>query len=378
MIELETEITDAIAVFERDLARARSRRIEKERAEAPLPIHPSPPKPQLSPSHDGGSGSLTSSPEVISKSELPDSDVVMVERNPGIGVQGSSEPDEKVSNAGLVVEEKPAPTEIVGTEAIPAVSESAGLAIDLQPGPALIPKVPSPQKQPSPQQQENDDFNISDIPDIPTADMDFESMFDDLDAQHPPGDATGGGATEINFDLDFSGEAFTMGNETTVPDASNGATNTANDLNAVADHPREDINTLLPGLENLVGDTSGIGDIAMIDIPATTSAESNGVTSIIAQAPPASTQITNLTADCASAQAPTHDLSKVTEAAGVMDDFFNFNTDASASGGATGTGNDLGDSIFDDLLGSDWADGGASGSGDVKSTDFEDWFKDAS
>ena len=376
MVELDIEITDAIAVFERDLARARSRRIEKERAEAVLPIHPSPPKPQPSRSPNGGSGSLGSSPEIISKSEVPDTDVVMVGNNPDTGVHAGSEPAGDAPDTAPVAEAKATDSEVTATDTMPLDSRSVGLAIDLKPESTSAPKAPSSEKQPSLEQPQNDNFNISDIPDIPTTDMDFESMFDDLSAQGPTGGANGE-VTDLNFDLDFPSGAFTNANETAVPNVDNGETFTANDQNAMTDQPSEDINTLLPGLENLVGDASGMGDIAMIDFPTTTASDSNGTANTAAQALPTSTQTATPALAGTSAQAPNNDTSTASEVA-AMDNLFNFNTDASAEGGATGNENNLGDSTFDDLLGSDWANGGAGGSGEVKLTDFEDWFKDVS
>ena len=371
-----------------------------ERAKAVSSTHPSPPKSQRSPDL-GVEGSMISSPEVILKSELPDADVVMIEPIPTNNAERPDEHPEKLIDMAFKIDEKAPKPEIVASDATLVLSESTDLATDSKPdlpsAPDLtspVPRAPSPSHQApsptrhsSPNQQQNAGYNVSNVVNLPATDVDFESMFDDIGAERPS-DGASQGVTDLNFDLDFSADTFANTNDNAVLDLNGGGTAAAHEKNATTDQPSEDINTLLPGLENLVGDSSGIGDISMMDFTATNAAGSIGATDPVSQVPPTQGDLSIDATDAGlSIQAPakpSHPGATAAAAAAVapvsdLDDLFNFATDASSERGAGANIdiNNLGDSTFDDLLGSDWGDGVAGGSGEVKLTDFEDWFKDA-
>ncbi len=151
----------------------------------------------------------------------------------------------------------------------------------------------------------------------------FESMFNDI--EQPTN------ASSLDFDLGFSNSQDLLNNPVFDNiDLSN--TEEATALNATS---AEDINTLLPGLENYVNDG---GDFSMIDFPPATMPE--------------------LTA--ATTNAPTE------------------STTAGANNtGGTGQAAEMApmESNFDDLFGSgDWAGDGDMGDGAMVDFD-EDWFK---
>lgn len=151
----------------------------------------------------------------------------------------------------------------------------------------------------------------------------FESMFND--SEQPTN------ASSLDFDLGFSNSQDLL-NDPVFDNIDMGNTEEATNLNATS---AEDINTLLPGLENYVNDG---GDFSMIEFPPTTIPELTIAT-------------TNAPAE------PT--------AAGVK------------NMGGTGQAAEMApmESNFDDLFGSgDWAGDGDMGDGAMVDFD-EDWFK---
>ena len=92
-----------------------------------------------------------------------------------------------------------------------------------------------------------------------TADDDFDSMFADTTAN--PNDV-------VNFDLDFSTDQA-VSQDLLSGNAFGNVGPSADDLGSINQASSEDINTLLPGLENYVNEDgeSGGDDFAMIDIP---------------------------------------------------------------------------------------------------------------
>ena len=348
--------------MERDIARARARRIEKERAEAKLAVLSAPVKPQSSPAPNRATGSLYSSPEVISKSELPDADIVMVDHDTSLRGGSGNESDMKEDATG--VKTKGPDTEVAGTDAMPMDSQSAGLAIDLKPS---VPssKAASPSKQPSPAQPQIDTFDPPNITDKPATDIDFDSMFNDLG---------GGGVVQgenkavmdLNFDLDFSDPAFANA-QNPVPLNTSGVDGTTGpDNNVSADHPNEDINTLLPGLENLVGDPATLMDLSAMNLPNGnsdgTAPNIQGVLASIEPLPNAPVGGVGLP--------PTNDNSAKDSTS--IDNLFNLN-DVTTVGGS-GSDNAMADSTFDDLLEGDWNSGGGGAGGEVSTADIDSWF----
>ena len=353
--------TDAISVIERDIARARARRIEKERAAAKLTILSAPVKPQSSPAPNGATGSLYSSPELISKSELPDAEIVMIDHDTSVRGGSGNESDIKEDAIGLKT--KSPDIEVTGTDAMPANSQSAGLAIDLKPS---VPssKAASPSKQPSPAQPQIDTFDPSNLADKPVTDIDFDSMFNDLGGDSAvQGDNKA--VMDLNFDLDFSDPAFANAQNPVSLNTSGVDGTSGPDNNVSADHPNEDINTLLPGLENLVSDPAALMDLSAMNLPNSnsdgTAPNIQGVLASIEPLPnPSMAGAGPLPINDNSAKDPTS-----------IDNLFNLN-DVTAVGGS-GSDNAMADSTFDDLLGGDWNSGGG-GAGGVSTADIDSWF----
>ena len=303
---------------------------------------------------------MISSPEIISKSELPDSDVVMVDPKPFIQGGASSE----VDTDAMAVDQKIAAPEAVATDTMPVDSHSAGLAIELKPSTPGS-KAPSPAKQPSPSQQPQKD--ISAISDTPTTDMNFESMFEDTSGQGST-EAAGGAAMNLNFDLDFSTDTFMNETGATGAGVIIGDIAPLPDSNTVAEQNNEDINTLLPGLENLVGDPSGVVDVSKVDFPMSNGPDKTSAEGQVAlnSIEPSAFPVTS----SSESAPPAVDATATT----AIDSLYNVSNAAPADG--VGGSDMMADTTFDDLLGTEWADGGGVGGGEVNSTDFEDWFTD--
>ncbi|KAL8794617.1 MAG: hypothetical protein Q9195_002813 [Heterodermia aff. obscurata] len=296
--EIEVEILRAKAVMERDLKKLRAKRAEKEKAASIL-------------TQPAGVMKNTSSKMVTKKSPSA------MEKDT-IGVKQEDEPaqkpqptDESKADRDTPAEEQKAdlatlknePVTIngldtAGMQAVATTNQpidldpSAGLAINLQPD-LQVPKAPTPKAEepaskPSDQSQPAPAQNTPEAPQSQQQDpAPFESMFTDL--EHPSG------PTSLDFDLGFpptSTDAPDLLMDDSIFNTMPAAPTTTDDqiqiqpqtLNTTA----EDIDTLLPGLDNYVNDPA---DFSMLDlsIPTTTTAPENTTTA----APPPPAQNTN-------------------------------------------------------------------------------------
>ena len=213
---------------------------------------------------------------------------------------------------------------VIGTgQGMPQDSKnSAGLAITLPSDPAL-----KGQDQPK-----NEDQQLADGFNAPDAMMDtsdaanvefFESMFND--------DLVSADDT-LNFG-DFGFSMDTNTNQTINSDSTLQNSSLPNvDINNMASTSNEDINSLLPGLENYVTGS----DFSNIGMPATS-------------AQPDTSQGTTAMASNSSA-APTADATGPTADNSTLDDsFFDFNFDMNNTGG-----DEMGDGTLDDFESFDW------------------------
>ena len=295
--------------MERDLKKLRAKRAEKERA-----------------------ASILTQPAGVVKNT---SSAVGTKKSPSamemdtLGIKEEAEPaqptNEIKAEEDIVVEEhKPdlqpnEPVTINGIETVglqPAASAtqpidldpSAGLAINLQPdlqaSKAPTPKAEEPASKSSDQSQSALALNPAEAQPTATQDPDpapFESMFTDLENPSGP--------TSLDFDLGFppaSTDAPDLLMDDTIFNSMPAAASNIDDqiqtqtLNTTA----EDIDTLLPGLDNYVNDPA---DFSMLDLTIPTAASTAPETTTTATAainnsapPPAQPQIANI--DAAGAQ----------------------------------------------------------------------------
>ena len=305
---------------------------------------------------------MYSSPEVISKSELPDADIVMIDHDISLRGGSGNEPDLKEDAIGLKT--KSPITEVAGTDAMPVDSQSAGLAIDLKPSMPSF-KAASPSKQPSPAQPQIDTFDPPNLTDKPVTDIDFDSMFNDLG-----GDGAAQGENkaimDLNFDLDFSDPAFANAQNPVPLNIPGVDGTTGQDNNISVDHPNEDINTLLPGLENLVGDPAALIDLSAMNLP---NSISDGIAPNIQGVLASIEPLPNAPMGAVGSLPTNENLAKDSTS---IDNLFNLN-DGTTIGGS-GSDNAIADSTFDDLLGGDWNSGGGGAGGGVSTADIDSWF----
>ena len=216
---------------------------------------------------------------------------------------------------------------VIGTsQGMPQDSEnSAGLAITMPAGTATNGQDQAKNEN----QQAGDEMNASDAM-MDTSDAAnvefFESMFND--------DLVSADDT-MNFD-DFG---FSMDTNTNQPLNSDTALQTPSlpnvDLNNLTSTSNEDINSLLPGLENYVTGS----DFSNINIPATSSTQ------------PDTNQTTTTTA-ASNAPAPdaiTGATTTIADNSTLDDSFFDFNFDMNNNGG-----DDMGNGTLDDFDSFDW------------------------
>ena len=221
---------------------------------------------------------------------------------------------------------------VIGTnQGMPQDSEnSAGLAITMAAGTAT-----NDQDQPKPEnQQPGDEMNASDAmmdtSDAANAEF-FESMFnDDL--------------VSADDTMNFGDFGFPMDTNTNQPLNSDTNLQTPSlpnvDMNNLNSTSNEDINSLLPGLENYVTGS----DFSNINIPSTSTnqpADTN-------QAPPTTTTTT------AATNAPAPDAimgatTTITDNSTLDESFFDFNFDMNNNGG-----DDMGNGTLDDFDSFDW------------------------
>lgn len=238
--------------MERDLAAIRARRAERERAAGAAKVRQVSPEADNPPVEIGG-GSSPPKPSTVVDPIGEDQDTIMSEApKPDSDEPANHEAEgsfELSAEQAMIsdVQEAPIETKLTPTEndtILPLSSIAQAVATETGLKPGLDSNGPSTAIQ------------------IPTTaeleDADFESMFNDVEGAHADND--------INFDLEFSNDA-NMGEDLINGSAFGDITNTNSallDLNAASN---EDINTLLPGLENYVHDGE---DFTMLDIPPAT------------------------------------------------------------------------------------------------------------
>ena len=245
--------------MERDLAAIRARRAERERAAGAAKMRQASPEPKEPPAELGGEPS-PSKASLVAESNVEHEDIVMSDDAPNpdpggsanVKVGDSSEPsvgqDMDSDPKGALTETKPSPA----MNSIPPSTHDQATTIDTKLEFSLDGNGPSTA------------MHIATTAEL--HDPDFESMFKDVEGA----DAD----NEINLDdLDFSTDA-NMGQALINNNAFGDIASTNNgliDLNAASN---EDINTLLPGLENYVHDG---GDFTMLDIPPATALPASAV-----------------------------------------------------------------------------------------------------
>ncbi|KAF6222389.1 hypothetical protein HO133_001475 [Letharia lupina] len=248
--EIEVEILQAKAVMERDLSLLRKKRVERERIANGLKAQPSPEEatgiPQLS--EIGPSETSLAKDTTPNPGEGKREDTIMVDSALEAGLIG---PNDEPQAEGP--QNKDNDKNITSDPGMPQDAEnSMGLAITMpQDSTAETAEPPK-----SPEMKFSGATPAAEAPlDSSAADLDFESMFNDTDL-------TGGDDT-MNFGLDFASDGNL--NQDVLNDSAFEKFEMSNaDMSNLGATTSEDINTLLPGLENYVNAGT---DFSNINIP---------------------------------------------------------------------------------------------------------------
>lgn len=235
--------------MERDLAAIRARRAERERAAGAAKVRRVSPEADNPPIGLGGQPSPPK-PSPVADPVGEDQDTIMSEAPK----QDSDEPAnhraedsfELSAEQAMIsdvqeapIETKPPPTDNDTILPMSSIDQAVVTETEREPGP--------------------DSNGPSTAIQIPTTaelqDADFESMFNDVEGADADND--------INFDLEFSTDA-NLDQDLISDSAFDDITNTNSGLLDLSAASNEDINTLLPGLENYVHDGE---DFTMLDIP---------------------------------------------------------------------------------------------------------------
>ena len=262
----------AKAVMERDLSLLRKKRIERERIANGLKAQPSPEEAtRLIPlSEDEPPETSRPSNAAQSHEETNGDDTMMINSGLEAGLIGSN--DEPQSEAPQSKDEDKDKDNITGDSGMPHDAEnSMGLAITVaQDSTETIEPPKSPGKKPS------GATPGAEAP-LDAADLDFESMFNDTDLT--------GGDNTMNFGLDFSSDGNL--NQDVLNDSAFENIEMSNvDISNLGATTSEDINTLLPGLENYVNagtDFSNINIPILSTLPDTSQRANAGNVSATAQ-----------------------------------------------------------------------------------------------
>ena len=258
--------------MERDLSLLRRKRVERERIANGLKAQPSPEEvaaiPQLgdkgpsetSPANDNAQGS----------GESKEEDTVMTD--PAIEADLVGSKDELQAEAP---ENKDSDNNITSDPGMPQDAEnSMGLAITMP----QDSKIEATEPPKSPEKGFSGATPAAEAPlDSSGADLDFESMFNDTDL-------TGGDDT-LNFGLDFSTDG-NLNQDVLNDNAFENIEMNNADISNLGAATSEDINTLLPGLENYVNagtDFSNINIPGASTLPETSQAAPVGTTGAPAQ-----------------------------------------------------------------------------------------------
>ena len=235
--------------MERDLALIRAKRAERERVAAGLkPQSPGDGETRATPQNEKVENAQTESEQSLRKelANLDSEDVIMVNGDLDTGVGGVGAEDMKIQLAPKIGDE-----DVAKQNADVDANHNAGLIISGEPMESAGDQMKSNKENEHDATRPVQSSGTPPVNDF--QDINFESMFDD--------NGTTGDNDQIDFDLGFTNdtnmdeeflndsafENITMSNEA------------AKDLNSTSN---EDINTLLPGLENYVnaGDDFPISD----------------------------------------------------------------------------------------------------------------------
>lgn len=238
--------------MERDLAAIQARRAERERAAGAAKMRHVSPEAEEALTKLGGELSPPK-PSPVADPVVEEQDTIMSEAlksdlddSVNLKVEDSSEP-----SAGRKMNSHPQGAPVETTQ-----SPAQNITV---PPPSTIDQASTAETKLGPSLGNEGSSTALQIPTTAELqDADFESMFNDVEGADADND--------INFDLDFSTDA-NMGQDIINDNAFGDITSTGNsliDLNAASS---EDINTLLPGLENYVHDGE---DFTMLDIPPAT------------------------------------------------------------------------------------------------------------
>ncbi|KAK0507979.1 hypothetical protein JMJ35_009868 [Cladonia borealis] len=308
--EIEVEILQAKAVMERDLRNIRKKRAERDRARDRANGIPSP-------------GALAR--EADEKAQQANASAF--EDTAQIQVPGEGE-ETLMDEHGVAKTDE---DKVIGTsQGMPQDSEnSAGLAITMPAGTATNGQDQAKNEN----QQAGDEMNASDAM-MDTSDAAnvefFESMFND--------DLVSADDT-MNFG-DFGFPIDTNTNQTLNNDSTLQNSALPNvDLNNLTSTSNEDINSLLPGLENYVTGS----DFSNINLPATSSTQpdTNQATT--------TTTTTNAAGSAPPAPDATGATTNIADNSTLDDSFFDFNFDMNNNGG-----DDMGNGTLDDFDSFDW------------------------
>ena len=222
--------------MERDLSLLRKKRIERERIANGLKAQPSPEDAvAISQPNENVLSEISPTNDTAQNTgETKEEDTVMVD----LGVEFVGSEDKSQAEAHPM---KDGDNNITSDEGMPQDAESSmGLAITMPVDSATETAEPpkSPDKKPS------GATPAAEVPlDTGTGDLDFESMFNDTDLT--------GGDDAMDFGLDFSSDANL--NQDVLNDSAFVNMEMSNaDMPNLGATTSEDINTLLPGLENYV------------------------------------------------------------------------------------------------------------------------------
>ena len=274
--EIEIKILDAKAVMERDLSVIRKKRALREGVK--IPSKAASPIEIPTEAADNAAKEMGKTETDKPQTQQEDSDLPMIDINV-VAAQcqdlvNGSQPQAPLQTALQAAGEKA----ITAGQGMPQDAEnSAGLAISLPTVTKSDAKDGSKTADGAIQKTANTiaDSNIStDQPgEQSTADFDFESMFNDADFTTADGN--------MNFDINFSTTGTGTGNQDILADnAFESIAMTSADLANVAATTNEDINSLLPGLDEFVnsGDvTAATGANSVVPLPEAPKATSDGV-----------------------------------------------------------------------------------------------------
>ena len=264
----------AKAVMERDLLLLQKKRIERERIAKGLKAQPSPEEitRPIPLSDDEPPETSRSTNAAQSREETNGNDTMMTNSGPEAGLIGSN--DEPHPEAPQNQDEGKDGDNITGNSGMPHDADnSMDLATTVAQDSTEITEPPkSPVKNPS------GATPGAEAPlDSSAADLDFESMFNDTDLT--------GGDNAMNFGLDFPSDGNL--NQDVLNDSAFESIEISNaDISNLGATTSEDINTLLPGLENYVNagtDFSNINIPILPTLPETSQGTNAGNVSTTAQ-----------------------------------------------------------------------------------------------